>query len=170
MNIMRNYSSPPCLALHLAGAAISALAVQSYNLTRRRIYLHAHNRRRRSVVPPRCAVLTFYQIFVHQLADLTTLRSVHAGWLRNFMTCRYCGPTGILLAFLPRTGRPAPESASDGSFFIFMSGFPTGDSHPIYNVPMLGTHNSSHHNPLPAPSLISAFDYTPELESESRSR
>ena len=23
-----------------------------------------------------------------------------------------------------------------------MSGFPTGDLHPIYNVPMLGTHNA----------------------------
>jgi len=30
--------------------------------------------------------------------------------------------------------------ASDGSFFIFMSGFPTGDLHPIYIAPMLGTH------------------------------
>jgi hypothetical protein len=28
--------------------------------------------------------------------------------------------------------------------FIFMSGFPTGDLHPIYIVPMLGTHKTAH--------------------------
>jgi hypothetical protein len=33
-----------------------------------------------------------------------------------------------------------PQLASDGSFFIFMSGFPTRDLHPIYITPMLGTH------------------------------
>jgi len=35
------------------------------------------------------------------------------------------------------------ELASDCSLFIFMSGFPTGDSHPIYITPMLGTHKAS---------------------------
>ena len=39
---------------------------------------------------------------------------------------------------------PFPELASDGSFFIFMSGFPTRDLHPIYITPMLGTHKPAH--------------------------
>jgi hypothetical protein len=30
--------------------------------------------------------------------------------------------------------------ASGGGLFIFMSGIPTGDLNPVYNVPMLGTH------------------------------
>jgi hypothetical protein len=33
-----------------------------------------------------------------------------------------------------------PQLASDGSLFIFMSGFPTGRLDPVYIVPMLGTH------------------------------
>ncbi|MFT4586537.1 MAG: hypothetical protein ACI8QF_000620, partial [Limisphaerales bacterium] len=37
--------------------------------------------------------------------------------------------------------------ASDGSLFIFMSGFPAGDLHPIYIAPMLGTHKTLHTNP-----------------------
>ena len=36
---------------------------------------------------------------------------------------------------------PAPELASDGGLFIFMSGISTRDLNPIYNGPMLGTHN-----------------------------
>jgi len=35
-----------------------------------------------------------------------------------------------------------------------MSGFPTGDLHPIYTVPMLGTHKAALDNPLPVPSRI----------------
>jgi hypothetical protein len=34
--------------------------------------------------------------------------------------------------------------ASGSSLFMFsMSGFPTGDLHPIYNAPMLGAHKSA---------------------------
>ncbi len=40
-----------------------------------------------------------------------------------------------------------PELASDG--ILFISGFPTGDLHPIYIAPMLGTHKASLLTPDP---------------------
>jgi len=60
--------------------------------------------------------------------------------------------------------------ASDSSFFIFMFGIPTGDLNPIYNVPMLGTHKSSHDNPLPAINRNFTESYNRKLESKPRSR
>jgi len=40
-----------------------------------------------------------------------------------------------------------------------MSGFPTGDLNPIYNVPMLGTHKTVLDKRLPAPSRNDFRDY-----------
>ena len=54
-----------------------------------------------------------------------------------------------------------PELASDGSLFRFMSGFPTGDLHPTYIAPMLGTHKALVDNRLPVPSRNDPLDYNP---------
>ena len=44
-----------------------------------------------------------------------------------------------------------------------MSGFPTGDLHPIYIVPMLGTHKTSllTPDPPPIPAVMTATTSTP---------
>ena len=108
--------------------------------------------------------LRLYAVLVHRLAGLTPLRCVHAVWLRGVQS-RWRGQ-GILLALhavwndnqacrlASRGSSPGsvtlPELASDGSLFIFMSGFPTGDLHPTYIAPMLGTHKAS----LSTPALL----------------
>ena len=53
----------------------------------------------------------------------------------------------ILLAFLPRDGRPLPSWLQMVVSSFSCSGIPTGDLNPIYNVPMLGTHKTRHDNP-----------------------
>ena len=80
--------------------------------------------------------------FPHFGEVLTPLRSVRAGWLRIIEDCRYRGPSGTLLAFLPRKGHPSPSWLQMVVSSFSCSGIPTGDLNPIYNVPMLGTHKT----------------------------
>jgi hypothetical protein len=61
-----------------------------------------------------------------------------------FKKCRYRGPSGTLLAFLPRKGHPSPSWLQMVVSSFSCSGVPTGDLNPIYNVPMLGTHKTHH--------------------------
>jgi hypothetical protein len=60
--------------------------------------------------------------------------------------------------------------ASGGGLFIFMSGIPTGDLNPVYNVPMLGTHKP-HRATITSRSVsMISPDYNPNPVIDTRRR
>ena len=124
--------------------------------------------RLRCVVPPRRAMSAFYSVLVHQLAVLTPLCSVHEVSLRSFP-----GP-------LARPGHspslPSPGWSPFPSWLQMVvssfscSGISTGDLNPVYNVLMLGTHNSRHATPISRPVYIplSTFNLNPVIDARPR--